>query len=539
MASEYSSDILIIGTGGAGLRAAVEAHERGLHVILVSKAPAGYNNCTIVAGSGYLAAVGGMSVEEHRDRTLSTGKGINDPQLVDILVKEGGKRVLELEKYGLLINIRRGGINVGGRETKLGQGITLPMVDYLKKRKVDFVENTIITKLLRDKDRLVGAVGYNSNNKEPLVFQTKAIILATGGAGALYKRTDCPLKTTGDGYTLAFQAGARLRDMEFVQFFPLALAEPGFPSLLVDGPIVEEGKIINVLGEDIPEKHCVRDRPFIAKSRDLLSRAMMKEIIRGDGVDDAVLIDGRDVISRSNPGDFFGMGSYEFFIDELNADERPFRVAPICHHTMGGVVINSRCETGVKGLYAAGEVVGGIHGANRHGGNALTDVTVFGARAGIYASEYVESVVSESVEKLAEKEIERYMRLQERETGYTPETIMNLLRENMWENAGIVRDSFKLVDAYERIQEIRTTTRKILARPGRQMMAALEVPMALDAAEIIVRAAMARKESRGAHYRSDHPEEGSEWLKTIVITKEEKAISIESVPVGEAFDWNS
>jgi succinate dehydrogenase/fumarate reductase flavoprotein subunit len=535
MVSLYTSDILIIGTGGAGLRAAVEAHERGKHTILVSKAPAGYNNCTIVAGSGYLAAVGGMSIEEHRERTLSTGKGINDPQLVEVLVQEGGKRVVELEKYGLIVNIRRGGINVGGRDTKLGQGITLPMVDYLKKRKVDFIENTIITKLLKKENRVIGAVGYDSIKKDPVLFQSKAIILATGGAGALYKRTDCPLKTTGDGYTLAYHAGARLRDMEFVQFFPIALAEPGFPSLLVDGPIVEEGKIINVLGEEIPEKHGVTERPFIAKSRDLLSRAMMKEIIRGDGVDDAVLIDGRDVISKSTPGDFFGMGSYEFFVNELNADERPFRVAPICHHTMGGVVINPRCETGVKGLYAAGEVVGGVHGANRHGGNALTDVTVFGARAGIYASEYAASVTSESVEKLAEKEIERYERLQERETGYTPETIINLLRENLWENAGIVRDSFKLVDAYERIQEIRTTTRKILARPGRQMMAALEVPMALDTAEIIVRAAMARKESRGAHYRTDHPEEDFEWLKTIVITKDEKAISLKTVPIGKAF----
>ncbi len=537
MVSNYTSDILIIGTGGAGLRAAIEAYEKGLHVILVSKAPAGYNNCTIVAGSGYLAAVGGMTIEEHRDRTLSTGKGINDPHLVDVLVKEGGKRVLELEKYGLIVNVRRGGINVGGRDTKLGQGITLPMVEYLKKRKVDFVENTIITKLLKHEDHIVGAVGYNSIKKDPIVFQSKAIILATGGAGALYKRTDCPLKTTGDGYTLAYNVGASLRDMEFIQFFPLALAEPGFPFLLVDGPIVEEGRIINVLGEEIPEKHGVTERPFIAKSRDLLSRAIMKEIIRGDGVDDAVLIDGRKVISRSNPGEFFGMGSYEFFVNELNADERPFRVAPICHHTMGGVVANPICETGVKGLFAAGEVVGGVHGANRHGGNALTDVTVFGARAGIYASKYVESVTFETVEKIAEMELKRYEILQKRESGYTPETIMDLLRVNMWENAGIVRDSFKLVDAYERIQEIRTTTRKMLAYPGRQMMAALEVPMALDAAEMTVRAAMARKESRGSHYRTDHPEEDTKWLKTIIITKDEKAMGIETVPIGEAFDW--
>ena len=535
MISSYSSDILIIGTGGAGLRAAAEAQEKGTNTLIVSKAPAGYNNCTIVAGSGYLAAVGGMSVDEHRERTLSTGKGVNDPHLVDVLVKEGGKRVLELEKYGLIVNVRRGGINVGGRDTKLGEGITLPMVEYLKKRKVDFVENTIITKLLKKEGRIVGAVGYDSIKKEPAVFQCKAIILATGGAGGLYKRTDCPLKTTGDGYTLAYHAGARLRDMEFVQFFPLALAEPGVPNLLVDGPVVEEGKIMNVLGEDIPKKHKVTERPYIAKSRDLLSRAMMKEIIRGDGVDDAVLIDARDVIKRSAPGTSFGMGSYEFFVESLNADDRPFRVAPICHHTMGGVVANPECETGIPGLYAAGEVVGGVHGANRHGGNALTDVTVFGARAGDRASEYVKTMSYEPVEELAQTELENYNKLRARETGYTPETIMNLLRENMWENTGIIRDSFMLVDAYERIQEIRTTTRKMLAYPGRQMLAALEVLMALDAAEMIVRAAMARKESRGAHYRTDHPEEEPRWVKTLIISKDENAMKIDTAPIGEAF----
>ncbi|MCK4438184.1 FAD-binding protein, partial [Candidatus Bathyarchaeota archaeon] len=148
MALRFTSDILIIGTGGAGLRAAVEAHEKGAHVLLVSKAPAGYNNCTIVAGSGYLAAVGGMTPEEHRERTLGVGKGVNDPKLVDVLTEEGGGRVLELEKYGLVVNVRRGGISVGDEDTRLGQGITLPMVDYLRKLGVEFVENTIVTRLL-------------------------------------------------------------------------------------------------------------------------------------------------------------------------------------------------------------------------------------------------------------------------------------------------------------------------------------------------------------------------------------------------------
>ncbi len=536
MVLRYTSDILILGTGGAGLRAAAEAHEKGADVLLVSKSPAGYNNCTIVAGSGYLAAVGGMTVAEHKERTLSVGKGVNDPKLVEVLTEEGGRRVLELEKYGLVVNVRRGGIHVGDETTKLGQGITLPMVDYLRETGVEFVENTIVTRLLKKDGRVVGAVGYQGDEKQPTIFQCKAVVLATGGAGALYKRTDCPIRTTGDGYSLAYHAGARLRDMEFVQFFPLALAEPGVPPLLVDGPVIEEGKIMNVLGEDIPEKHGVTERPYIARSRDLLSRAMMLEIMKGGGVEGAVIVDGRDVVKRSKPGTFFGMGSYEFFVNKLQAHERSFRVAPLSHHTMGGVVANTWGETDVKGLFAAGEVVGGVHGANRHGGNALTDVTVFGARAAARAAEYAEKTSHVEAEELAEEDLQYYEKLTGRETGYTPRSVMNVLKETMWEKVGVVRDSQMLVEAFEKIQELRDTTRRLMAQPGRQMIPALETPMALDAAELIVRAAMMRRESRGAHYRQDHPDQDPDWVKTVIISKKGSAMQLTTAPIGEAFE---
>ena len=148
MVKHVQTEILIIGTGGAGLRAAIQANEQGAQVTLVSKAPAGYNNCTIVAGNGYLAAVGGMGVDEHRERTYSTGKGMNDPKLVDVLVQEGGERVLELEKFGCIVNVRRGSVNIGAPKYKLGQGITIPQVQYLREKGVDFIENVIITRLI-------------------------------------------------------------------------------------------------------------------------------------------------------------------------------------------------------------------------------------------------------------------------------------------------------------------------------------------------------------------------------------------------------
>ena len=535
MVIDVHSDILIIGTGGAGLRAAIEAHENSAKVVLVSKAPAGHNNCTIVAGSGYLAALGGMSVDEHRERTLSTGKGLNDPSLVEALVNEGAERVLELERFGCVVNVRYGGINVGGPDTKLGQGITLPMVKYLRRLGVEFFENVIITKLLKENKSIVGAVGYSSQKAEPVLFSTKAVILSSGGAGGLFERTDCPLRTTGDGYSLAFHVGARLRDMEFCQFFPLALAEPNVPSLLINGKIVWDGKIINAFGEDIPAKYNITERPYIAKSRDLLSRAIMLEIHGGAGVAGAVILDAREVVKNGKPGENYGMGSYEFYVNKLKAHKRPIRVAPLSHFTMGGVVANTHGETDVPGLFVAGEAMGGIHGANRHGGNALTDVTVFSVRAARKAVEYIRSRENVDVATLANSELERYDRIVSREIGYTPPTLMDLVRENMWENVGVIRDSHMLVEAYQKVNEIKDSTRSLLAKPGKQLLNGLELIMALDVCEFIIRAAMERRESRGAHYRLDHPEEDPYWRKTIILSKKGEAIQIEHAEIGEAF----
>jgi len=535
MAHVYDADALVIGTGLAGLRAAAEAQERGARVLLVSKSRAGYNNCTIMAGAGYLAAVGGMTPQEHKDRTLSVGKGLNDPGLVEVLTAEGGQRVLEQERFGMQVTARRGGVHVGTPGTRLGQGITPPFVKYLKERGVPFVDNVVVTRLILDGGRVAGAVGYSGDEAAVIVFNARAVVLATGGAGALYRRTDCPLKTTGDGYSLAYHAGARLRDMEFVQFFPLALAEPGAPPLLVNGALVEEGRIVNVMGEDIPAKHGVTERPYIARSRDLLSRAMMLEILEGGGVEGAVLIDARDVMRRAKPGDNFGMAGYEFYRDRVQAHERPFRVAPLSHFCMGGIVADTHGWTGVPGLYAAGEVVGGTHGANRHGGNALTEAAVFGARAGAEAARYASAAPAADAEALAEEEEETYARIAGRSHGHKPADIMGALRDTMWEKAGVVRDGQMLVEAYQKVQDLRDDARQVAAGHGRPMMAALELPMALDAAEMIIRAAMERRESRGAHFRRDHPAEDPAWRRTVIISMKGDSMQLGTAALGGAY----
>jgi len=389
---EIESDVLVVGTGGAGLRASIEAHENGASVVAVSKAPAGMSNATMVAGGGFRAALEGLTPKEHFEDTLQVGNYLNDRRLLDFLTKEGSMRVLELQRFGVEMRVTRARASLTPlRPPSTGLGLTKPMVEYLRSKGVTLIANVILSKLLNTREGVIGAVGYDYRNDKPVLFSSKATILATGGAGALYKRTDCPLRTTGDGYSLAYHAGAKLRDMEFVQFVPFALAEPGFPALLMDISFIEEGRILNRLGENIPEKHGITVRPLYTKARGPLSIAIMREIQAGNGVDNAVLLEaGEPIIRLLEESQWYALHPYARIMEKIGALEKPFKIAPVCHFNMGGIVANEDGETAVPGLFGVGEVVGGIHGANRCGGNSLTDITVFGARVGAAAAVYAD-----------------------------------------------------------------------------------------------------------------------------------------------------
>ncbi|MGD2201077.1 MAG: FAD-binding protein [Candidatus Bathyarchaeota archaeon] len=518
MSTYHKSEILVIGTGGAGLRAAIEAHERGAEVLVVCKAPAGYNNATVVAGGGFRAAVKGFTAKEHFEDTLRVGNYLNDPHLVEVFTREGGMRVLELARFGVDYRVRRGGISVGDTPGIMGLGMTKPMVEYLRGRGVNIIENVIVTRLLKSGGSVVGAVGYDVKGDEPVLFSSKVVILATGGAGALYERTDCPLRVTGDGYSLAYHAGAELRDMEFVQFFPVALAEPGHPPFLLGGLLTEEGRIVNRHGEEIPAKHGVKDRPFVLKSRGPLSVAIMREIHSGNGVEGAVLLDATEVFRNRSDEELFYLGRISYIREHLKADEKLIKIAPIAHFNMGGVIADENGRTSVPALFAAGEVVGGVHGANRHGGNALTDITVFGARAGAAAAKNVNDLDLEPVERLAEPELKRY-RTFRKGGGVSPKQIISELRSLMWTRVGPVRMGQSLEEALEQVRGFKEEASHMHPTDSTEMLVALEVPMELDAAEFIIRAALKRRESRGAHFRIDYPKLDEDWKKTVVLKK--------------------
>jgi succinate dehydrogenase/fumarate reductase flavoprotein subunit len=247
----------------------------------------------------------------------------------------------------------------------------------------------------------------------------------------------------------------------------------------------------------------------------------MIEILQGGGVDGSVLIDAREVFRKKSVKEISSTGSYEFLVKRLKAVEKPFRVAPICHFFMGGIVIDEKGSTKVPGLYAAGEVVGGVHGANRHGGNALTDILVFGKRAGAAAAAYSKKKRPRYSNDLAESEIKRYTTILNRSSGYDSYAIMVSLKDTMWDKVGIIRDASSLSDAFEDIYNLKLMAERFKASNGRDMLVALETEMALDSAELIIRGAMARKESRGAHYRRDYPTENLKNLKPIIQSRSE------------------
>jgi succinate dehydrogenase/fumarate reductase flavoprotein subunit len=267
----------------------------------------------------------------------------------------------------------------------------------------------------------------------------------------------------------------------------------------------------------------------VLRARDLLSRAMMMEIREGRGVDGAVLLDAREVFKRGLEG-WFSTAPLRFLLERVKAGQRPVRVAPVCHFTMGGVAVDKCGGTEVPGLYAAGEVIGGVHGANRHGGNALTSALVFGARAGRRAAKYAKEA-SREMPSGFEEELKRYRGLRGGR-GEEAGDLMSRLRRLMWSWVGILREEEGLKRALREIEDIRRKTSEIEAPNRREMLRALELSMALDAAEMICHSALLRRESRGAHYRVDHPEENEGWLKTIYLKKKDDEMGIQVEPLG-------
>ena len=533
------SDVLIIGSGGAGCRAAIEISNNGLNPLIVSKGLSFRSGCTGMAEGGYNAAFAFVDEEDTKDihfkDTIKGGSYLNDSKLARILVDEATDRLIDLEEYGALFDRQDSGeLNqrpFGGqtfRRTcfqgdRTGHEIMMALKEEIIKKKIPTIDEVMITSLILDdsKQKVIGAGGLSLKNSEIIFFQSKAVILATGGAGQLYPVTSNTLQKNGDGFALAYNVGADLIDMEEIQFHPTGMLYPDSrKGILVTEAVRGEGGILlNKNNERFMGNY--DDRKELA-TRDVVSRAIYNEIRCGRGNENGgVYLDvthlDDEVIEEKLETMLF-----QFLDVGVDIRKQPMEVAPTANHFMGGVRIDENCRSTVNNLFAAGEAAGGVHGANRLGGNALADTQVFGKRAGISASKAAKSSDFEINNEEIKNEIDRIDKLFKK-GSILPFEIKKELQNLMWDKVAIIRNEKDLKEALSHIKTLKEKLNDMdinnETHYNKGLQEALEVINMVEIAELTVKSALIRKESRGAHFREDFPDTKEEWKKSIVMNK--------------------
>lgn len=500
-------DVIVIGSGAAGLRAALAAREAGASVCVLSKGGPGKSTCT-----GYSAGVmaGSATADQrgfHRRNTVAAGRGLNIGRLVDILVAEAPLRLKELVQWGIRGDLIEGYLYARGRPPVLGEEIVRCLLRRNEELGACFRGHLLVADIAAGSGGL-GLSAYDKSSGAWVALTAKAVIIATGGASALYQRTDNPRSILGDGYRLALEAGAELQDMEFVQFYPLCLSEAGTTPLVIPPRLADRGRLINDRQEDIHEKYGISERPAGEKARDLLSRALFNEIHRNGR---NVCLDLRDLSEDDWRVDPFAASLRALLSKRYGAERRLLPVAPAAHHTMGGARIDAVGATSAPGLFAAGEAAGGLHGANRMGGNALSETLVFGARAGAAAAAWASRSDGGDPQSMV-KALEDRSRRWKRGTPRGAE-LKERLRKIMWEDGGILRTAEGLARALAAVQTIRQEASGGASEPtGKELFDLIELRSAAEVAGIVLEAASRRRESRGAHFREDFPDQNdAEW----------------------------
>ncbi len=522
-----SCDVLVIGGGGAALRAAIACRETGADVLVVSKTRVGFGNNTYLSKASW--AVPGLGDPEdshsaHVKDTLAGGRFLNDERMVERVAQGAPRLIPFMEKCGVRFAKKDGRMvfdRVPGHsfprhvrgENRTGSDLMLPIKAYATRIGVRVLDKVFITRLIRRRDQLAAAAGISQDG----VFHSigfRCAVLATGGYARIYLHTNNAPGIQGDGQALAFELGVPLKDMEFVQFYPTAMGEGSARLLLYEVLIFRAGaRLKNASGEDILTKHGMNDPDTL--TRDRLSRAIMDEMRKGLGVKGGVIMDLSSIPEeRAAPLSSLLPAGW-------SPDEREFIVSPTAHFCMGGVVVDAEAETAMAGLLAAGEVCAGVHGANRLAGNALSEVFVMGEVAGTNAALRSKETAPPQIpqnEVRAEK-----IRLESlfSEAGEDAKKLCRLLQSVMWEKAGIIRSADSLSMALARIEELETLSGKCRAENPVQLMRRLDLHNMLLVSKMVCKAALYREESRGAHFRSDFPQERNpEWQKNILIRKE-------------------
>src|SRR3954464_9205720 len=574
---EHSYDVLVIGAGGAGLRAAIEASARGARVGLVCKSLLGKAH-TVMAEGGVAAAMGNVDDRDswrvHFADTMRGGQYVNNWRMAELHAKEAPARVRELEAWGALFDRTADGRilqrNFGGhrypRLAHVGDRTGLEMIRTLQDHGIHkgidvHMECTVLT-LLRDGERIAGAFAYDRERGRFRLFRAKAVILATGGIGRAYSITSNSWEYTGDGHALAYLAGAALQDMEFVQFHPTGMIwPPSVRGILVTEGVRGEGGVLRnrdgkrFMFENIPENYRSQTadseeegwrytqgdknarRPPELLTRDHVARMIVNEVRQGRGSPHGgVFLDiawikeklpnAEEHIKRKLPS------MYHQFMQLAGIDitKTPMEIGPTTHYIMGGVRVDPDTQmSNVPGLFACGECGAGLHGANRLGGNSLSDLIVFGKRAGEYAAEFAREhggaqIDGSQVDAAAKRLLAPFER-HGAPDAIGPYEIQRELQVMMQNLVGIVRVEAEMEQALEEIARLRARAAEVAVAGNREYNpgwhTALDLPNLLTVSEAVTRAALERKESRGAQFRVDYPEKSAEFGKVNVVVRKE------------------
>ena len=569
----HKYDIVVIGAGGAGLRAAVEARESGLSVAIVCKSLFGKAH-TVMAEGGAAASMGNVNDNDnwmvHFRDTMRGGKFLNHYRMAELHAREAPDRIWELETWGALFDRTKEGKisqrNFGGHEyprlAHVGDRTGLELIRTMQQRIVAlqqqdaretgeleknlkvFAEVTI-TEIVKENGKIAGAYGYRRHDGAEILFEATAVVIATGGVGKTFKVTSNSWEGTGDGHALALKAGANLVDMEFLQFHPTGMVWPlSVKGLLVTESVRGEGGILtntdgdrfmfNYIPEVFKDKYADNDaeadrwyldqdnnrRPPELLPRDEVSRAINSEVKAGRGTEHGgVFLDvskrlSAEIIKKRLPS----MWHQFYELAGVDITKEPMEVGPTCHYVMGGVEVepDSAAAIGVEGLFAAGEVAGGMHGSNRLGGNSLSDLLVFGRRAGMGAAKYAKSheanpVSATSIESASAK-IAAPFETSGGENAYSLHQELQEVTQNL---VGIIRTGDELSEAIEKIADLRKRSANISVTGDRLFNPGFHLVFDLDnmllVAESTAKSALLREESRGGHTRDDFPGMNSQW----------------------------
>ena len=526
--STQISNVLIIGSGGAGLRAAIEAKQLGMEVTVLGKRQR-TDVHTVLAAGGINAAFGNVdkedSWEQHFADTYIEGYGLSEPEVVELMAKEAPDLVTEIDSWGAnFAKLDNGNIDqrfFGAHTYRrtcysgdyTGRSIIFALINKAKSLDIPIHDSQYVSDLLVEDNVCFGAMAFDIQSGERTVYLADSVIIAAGGHTRLWRRSSSRRnKNTGDGFYLGLKAGCKLSDMEMVQFHPtgMVIPEDMAGTLVTEAVRGEGGKLLNSDGERFMEKYD-KERMELS-TRDRVAMANYTEIVEGRGSPNGgVFLDishkGKDFIIEKLPR------MYRQFLDTLMIDisKSPMEVSPTAHYSMGGIVVSPKEHwTGVEGLFAAGEVTAGLHGANRLGGNSLAEILIFGKRAGAAASKRSEEINTHIRSKKIIEKAHENLNSSIKNGSEVARPLQRALRNIMWENGGVVKNEEKLKEGLKKIEDLKEASKNLDVRPDSEgyqdLMLAFDLEASIVSSEATLLSALNRRESRGAHQREDFPE---------------------------------